>query len=62
MAANKQTLAYWRAENRQCDRMAKDPCLVVPANTPHHFDVERRRAFAAGWIAGADWTRRNLKR
>lgn len=53
--AGKQTKAFWRAEHRHAENAAKDPMLVVPANTPHHFDCERRRSFAAGWIAGVAW-------
>lgn len=47
---------------QECERMAADPCLVRPENTPHHFDVERRRSFASGWIAGVRWAKRNRKK
>lgn len=54
--------AYNRAQQRECARMAKDPCVVVPANTPYHFDVERTRAFAAGWIAGHRYALKNRRK
>lgn len=56
--AGKQTKAFWRAEEKWAEKAAADPMLVVPSNTPHHFDVERRRSFAAGWIAGVNYLRR----
>jgi cupin superfamily acireductone dioxygenase involved in methionine salvage len=60
--AGKQQKAFWRAEEREAARCMKDPLMVVPANTPHHFDCERRRSFAAGWIAGVNWAKRNANK
>jgi hypothetical protein len=60
--ASKATKAFWRASERWLSKAAAMPLLVVPANTPHHFEVERRRAYAAGWLAGKAWIRRSKRK
>lgn len=58
--AGKQTRAYWRSEQRHVEKTGKDPLYVVPSGTPYHFEQERRRSFASGWLAGVRWAKRNL--
>ena len=59
--AGKQQKAYSRAEERHSTKAAADPLLVVPKNTPYHFDCERRRSFATGWCAAVDFIRRQQR-
>jgi hypothetical protein len=58
----KQQLAFWRAAEKHAEKAANNPLLVVPENTAHHFDVERRRSYAAGWVDGVNYMKRNRKK
>jgi len=59
--AGKQTKAYWRAEHKHAEKAAADPLLVFPAGSVHHFDCERRRSYAGGWIDGVNYIKRQNK-
>ena len=59
--AGKQTKAFWRATEKHVVKAASNPLLVVPANTMYHFDCERRRSYAAGWVDGVNYIKRQNK-
>ena len=62
--ASKLAKAFWIAEEKHSAESNADPLTVSPSNTAYHFDIERRRSFASGWIAGLNYMRRqrNSKR
>ena len=59
----KQTKAYWRSqENHKKGWESEKPVTDSQKAYGQYFRIcERVQGFAAGWIAGVSWARRNRK-
>lgn len=62
--AGKQTKAYWRAEQRHREKWEAETPQTPDAKAYGAYQIanERNQGFAAGWIAGVAWAKRQLRR
>jgi hypothetical protein len=62
--AGKQTKAYWRSEQRHQEAWESEQPMTDAARSYGAYLIaqERVQGFAAGWIAGVAWAKREHRR
>jgi hypothetical protein len=64
MKPSKETKAYWRAQNKRQTVWEKETPITSEDITYGTYQITQQRlqGHAAGWIDGANWVKRQMKK